>query len=245
VPSAISLDHIVKTYPKNGGSFIALEDITLDVARGEIFVFLGPSGCGKSTLLRIICGLDQPTSGTVTFGAGHTPADVSFVFQQFALLPWLTVAENVGLGLTARHTPRATCERRVRAELERFHLDQFADARPHELSGGMKQRVGIARAFATDPKIICMDEPFSELDSFTAMELRGELLDLWKERQPTIVLVTHLIPEAITLADRIAVLSPQPGRVEAIVPVNLPRPRKPRSRAFFALEDQLTALVRP
>ena len=178
--------------------------------------------------------------------------DFSFVFQQFALLPWLTVSENISIGLVARNVSARHVKERVNKELKRFGLENFGDEYPRELSGGMRQRVGIARALATDPKVIFMDEPFSELDSFTAEELRKELLRIWQnpewiggEARPTIVMVTHIVEEAIELADRIAVLTPRPAKIERIVKNGLPRPRELRSQAFYALEDELYRLIRP
>lgn len=245
MPSAITVDHLEKSFVRDGEGLRAIDGISLHIERGELFVLLGPSGCGKSTLLRILAGLDRADRGTVAFGDQRGAQRVSFVFQQFALLPWLDVSENIALGLLACGMSPTEREHRVQRELERFQLTQFAHASPYELSGGMRQRVGIARAFATDPEIVCMDEPFSELDSFTAMELRRELLAIWQERKPTIIMVTHLIPEAIELADRIAVLTPRPARIEATIAVDLPRPRNKRSPTFFALEDRLSALVKP
>ena len=221
------------------------ENINLNIRQGEIFVLLGPSGCGKSTLLRIMCGLESLSQGNVNLGPGLNHRDISFVFQQFALLPWLTIEENVSLGLIARHVPEQKRKRIVTKELHQFGLNKFAHAYPRALSGGMRQRVGIARALATNPKIIFMDEPFSELDSFTADELRRELLLIWQKRRPTIILVTHLIQEALTLADRIAVLTPRPTHIESIITNPLPRPRNRRAKKFFALEDRLEAMIKP
>jgi NitT/TauT family transport system ATP-binding protein len=155
------------------------------------------------------------------------------------------VRQNVELGLIARNVPEHVRVRRVMRELKHLGLEKFAQHFPRELSGGMRQRVGIARAFATDPKIIFMDEAFSELDSFTAEELRQELLEIWREHQPTIVLVTHLVEEAVELADRIAILTARPGRIEKIVKNALPRPRVTRSREFFSLQDKITTIIRP
>ncbi len=230
---------------QTSGNITVLEDISLAIRQGEIFVILGPSGSGKSTLLRILSGLELPSEGHVAFAPGFGKKERSFVFQQFALLPWLTVRENVGLGLTARHVAEKTKQRLVERELRQLGLGAFSNAYPRALSGGMRQRVGIARALATEPKIIFMDEPFSELDSFTAEELRTALLTIWQSRHPTIILVTHLIEEALKLADRIAVLTPRPAKIERILTNPLPRPRNRRSREFFALEDKLTALVKP
>ncbi len=244
-PPHLTLKGVQKSFQEKGHPpSLALTDVDLTIRRGEFFVFLGPSGCGKSTLLRIMSGLDDPTRGSVTLGKDVSSDHLSFVFQHFALLPWLTVRENIELGLLSRRVPADERLKTVDAELARFGLESHAQSRPRDLSGGLRQRVGLARAFATKPALLFMDEPFSELDSFTAEELRRELLSLWKERGTTIVLVTHLIPEAIELADRIAVMTGQPGTVEAIVRNELSRPRDLRSSACFALEDKLLELVK-
>lgn len=238
----VRLDKVTKRFElKGGSSFAVLEDIRCDIREGEIFVFVGPSGSGKSTILRIMSGLEKEYTGTMHLES----RDISFVFQQFALLPWMTVYENIELSLIARKIPPKERKEKVMRELHRLNLERFAHARPKELSGGMRQRVGIARALVTDPKIIFLDEPFSELDSFTATELRREMLDIWAERKLTIVMVTHIVPEAIELADRIAVLTPRPGTIEKIVVNTLPRPRQKRSEAFYKLEDELYKLIKP
>lgn len=243
--NAISLTNVSMRFPEGKGrKLTVLEDINLEIALGEFFVMVGPSGSGKSTILRIMSGLESGYEGTVRFATDLKHSDCSFVFQQFALLPWLTVSENIGLGLVARGIPEHEQKTIVSQELSAFGLTHFAHAYPRELSGGMRQRVGIARALATRPKVIFMDEPFSELDSFTAEELRLELLEIWRERRPTIVMVTHIVPEALELADRIAVMTPRPGRIEAIVENVLPRPRPKRTEGFFKLEDQLLELIK-
>lgn len=243
--SIISLKNISKTfYEEQRRSLPVLRDITLEIGIGEIFILLGPSGAGKSTLLRIMSGLEKEYEGEITLGEGITHKDTNFIFQQFALLPWLSVEENVALGLIARGREEEKIKRRVEHELRELGLEHFARHRIHELSGGMRQRVGIARALATDPKLIFMDEPFSELDSFTASALRKEFLDIWRARKLTIVMVSHNIEETIEMADRIAVLTPIPGRIEAIVENTLPRPRPKRSEGFYKLEDQLLKLVK-
>lgn len=240
------LANVHKVFPMGRSEHtVALADIDLEIFQGEFFIFVGPSGCGKSTLLRILCNLDQPSRGTVTLESNLTPFDMSFVFQQFALLPWLTVSQNIALPLVARGTPSAEQETLITQELKVMGLEKFAHAYPRELSGGMRQRVGIARALVTNPKVIFMDEPFSELDSFTAAELRKELLHIWQERKLTIVMVTHIVEEAVELADRIAVLTPRPAKVERIVPDYLPRPRIERSEPFYHLEDLITEIVKP
>jgi NitT/TauT family transport system ATP-binding protein len=242
----ITLDHVTKVFRDTPhGHVAAVEDISLAIAAGEFFVFLGPSGSGKSTLLRLMSGLEKSYRGKITFSAEVSRADISFVFQQFALWPWLTVSENIGIGLVARHESDRVCHDRVERELARFGLTKFAASHPRELSGGMRQRVGIARALAVEPKIIFMDEPFSELDSFTAAALRQEILTIWKETRSTIVMVTHLIEEALELADRVAVLTARPGKIEKIIENTMPRPRQKRSREFFAMEDMLYTFVSP
>ena len=188
--------------------------------------------------------MERDFTGAVALASGIAQSDISFVFQQFALLPWLTVSENIGMGLAGRGVEPRERERRVAEELARFGLEKFAHSYPRELSGGMRQRVGIARAIATKPKIIFMDEPFSELDSFTAEELRREFLGIWADTGITIVMVTHLIEEAIQLADRIAVLSARPAKIKEIVVNHLPRPRQNRTPEFFRMEDALYSLIK-
>lgn len=242
----ITLEHVSKQFKDAAGNdFVAIKDISLTVHRGEFFMLVGPSGSGKSTVMRIMAGLDKETVGTVTRHSDIAPGKVGYVFQNFALMPWMTIEENVGFGLTANHVPEAEKKERVREQLKRFKLEQFAHARPKDLSGGMRQRVGLARAFVMKPKVIFMDEPFSELDTFTAEELRQELLDLWQEEKPTIIMVTHLIPEAVELADRVGVFTPRPGKLEALINNDLPRPRPRRTPEAFALEDKLTELIKP
>lgn len=246
MPFALALHDISKTFRETSGKkTVALDRVSLEISQGEFFVFVGPSGSGKSTLLRIMSGLESPSGGAVRRGEGITTSDMSFVFQQFALLPWRTVSQNIALGLLARDMTETERQNKVRKELTRFGLDAFGDSFPRELSGGMKQRVGIARALVGEPKLIFMDEPFSELDSFTAESLRKETLRVWEETRPTIIMVTHLIPEALELADRIAVLTPHPGKIEKIITNPLSRPRAMRSEEAFRLEDELARLIKP
>lgn len=243
---AISIKGLTKYFGEAQGERLeVVRNINLEIFPGEFFVCVGPSGSGKSTLLRIISGLEKSYEGSVAFNEGIKASDISFVFQQFALLPWLSVYENIELGILAGHFSQEIRHERVTQEIKRFGLEKFAHAIPRELSGGMRQRVGLARAFVSRPKVIFMDEPFSELDSFTAEELRKEFLRIWRETHETVVMVTHLIEEAIELADRIAVLTPRPGRIEKIVVNDLPRPREKRSPEFFRLEDALYKLVKP
>ncbi len=242
---AIHLQSITKTFhDASGKELTALDRVSIDIQSGEFFLFVGPSGCGKSTILRIMSGLDKDYHGKLVYDSSIDPSKFSFVFQHFALLPWLTVAQNVETGLIGRHMPPDERKSTVQAELKLLGLDRFAKSYPHQLSGGMQQRVGIARALATKPSVMFMDEPFSELDSFTAEELRKELLQVWEERKMTIIMVTHIVEEALELGDRIAVMTPRPGKIEQIVENRLPRPRSLRSKEFFEMEDTLYALIR-
>jgi NitT/TauT family transport system ATP-binding protein len=241
-----TLKNISKHFPAKEGrrGVEVLRDVNLTVHHGEFVLLLGPSGCGKSTLLRIITGLEKYTHGTIEF---HTPLDindVSFVFQNFGLLPWLTVYENVELSLIGRNVPEIERKEKVKNILIKLGLFDFASYRPRDLSGGMKQRVGLARAFVTDPKIIFLDEPFSELDFFTAESLRKDLLDMWNVHKATIVMVSHYVDEAVELADRIAVFSDRPGTILDIVKNDLPRPRDHRSSVFFNVEDMVIKILK-
>jgi NitT/TauT family transport system ATP-binding protein len=233
----------------DGAAIQALADIDVALREGEILGLLGRSGSGKSTVLRIAGGLLRPTSGEVVYRGAPLaePAEgIAIVFQTFALFPWLTVAENVGLGLDAIGTPAEDADRRVQAAIEMIGLDGFQTAYPRELSGGMRQRVGFARAIVVDPVVLLMDEPFSALDALTQETLRTDFLDLWLEHQlPTksVLLVTHNIEEAVLMCDRILVLASQPGRIVAEVPVALPRPRSRVDEAFRKVVDEIYAAL--
>ncbi len=208
----------------------ALDDVTFEVAAREIVAIVGPNGCGKSTLLRLIAGLLTPEEGTVDLGdrpvTGPDPR-VGFVFQEPRLLPWASIRDNVGFPLRLADRPDAERQARVTELLAQVDLTGFANARPHQLSGGMRQRAAIARALALEPSVLLLDEPFSSLDALTRERFGLELLGIWERTATTIVLVTHSIPEAIFLADRVLMLSPRPGHVVADIPVRLPRPRTP------------------
>jgi NitT/TauT family transport system ATP-binding protein len=241
-----TLKNISKTFPAREGKrgTHVLEDVNLTVHEGEFMLLVGPSGCGKSTLLRIITGLEKYSKGTVEFHKPFNIKDVSFVFQNFGLLPWLSVAQNVELGLIGRGVRPEERKEKVDKILSRFGLSDFRDHPPHDLSGGMKQRTGLARAFVTEPKIIFLDEPFSELDFITAKYLRETLLAMWAQHGVTIVMVSHYLEEALELADRIALFGDRPGTIIDVVKNELPRPRSPRSLPFFDLEDEILAKLR-
>ena len=237
------LDRVGKTYP-NGVR--ALEGISLEVGLGEILVIIGGSGCGKSTLLRAVGGLDPPTQGRVilhgqTITAPHEK--IGLIFQEPRLLPWLRVADNVGFGL--EHLPKAERNARVATAVDHVGLTDKARDWPRELSGGQAQRVAIARALVPRPEVLLLDEPFSALDAFTRADLQDHLLDLWADSNPTLVMVTHDVEEAIVLADRILVMRPHPGRVYEEINCDLPRPRDRQSAAFdFVKRRVLAALDR-
>jgi len=246
----LAADHINKSFTTPDGSPLpVLDDISFELRDGEIVALLGKSGSGKSTLLRCLAGLIAPTSGRALYKDEPVVAanpGVAMVFQTFALLPWLTVRQNVELGLEARNVPGA--ERRERAErtIDLIGLDGFESAYPKELSGGMRQRVGFARALVVEPDALFMDEPFSALDVLTAENLRTELLALWERDDfPTraMLIVTHNIEEAVLLADRVLVLTSNPGRIHTELPINLPRPRDRRTPAFEALVDRIYGIM--
>lgn len=224
------VDDLSKTYADGTR---ALEGISVQMRQGEIVALIGGSGCGKTTLLRLIAGLDRASSGAVrvdgeTICAPH-PA-VGVVFQEPRLLPWLDVADNVGFGLA--ELSRAERRARVAHALERVGLAEQARRWPRDLSGGQQQRVAIARAFVAGPRVLLLDEPFSALDAFTRKELHEQLLDLWTESKPTILIVTHDVGEAVTLADRVVVMRPRPGRLEETVELLLARPRNPAAAGY-------------
>jgi NitT/TauT family transport system ATP-binding protein len=236
---AVAVRGVSKVYGGSRSAVAALDRVDLDVAAGELVCVVGASGCGKSTLLNLIAQLDEPTGGDVEV-AGRT----SLMFQDSALFPWLTAAGNVELPLKLRKFPKAERRERVRALLDTVRLEQFADKRPHELSGGMRQRVALARAFAQDADVLLMDEPFGALDAMTRDVLHDELERLYEERNLTIVFVTHNVREAARLADRIVVMSSRPGRITSTIDVPVDRPRVIESRAVSELALQVTELLR-
>jgi len=241
----ITVRGVTKSFDGLDGPLPVLDGIDLDVREGEILALLGKSGSGKSTLLRCIGGLVEPSSGEVRYRG--TPVDgpnpgTALVFQTFALLPWLTVQQNVEVGLEARKLPAAQRSERALQAIDLIGLDGFETAYPKELSGGMRQRVGFARALVVEPDVLLMDEPFSALDVLTAENLRGELLELWGNQEfPTkaIIIVTHNIEEAVLLADRVVILGSNPGRIRTTLDIDFDRPRDRRDPAFESLVDQI------
>src|SRR5712692_3435680 len=219
---AIRISDLHKTF----GALVAIDGVSVEIAPGEFFMIVGPSGCGKTTLLRILAGLDSITSGTIEIETPNSQRPVnSMIFQGDSIFPWMTVWDNAAYGLKMRRAPAATIKDVVGHYLARTGLTPFAKYYPHQLSGGMRQRVSIARAFANDPEILLMDEPFSALDAQNKLLLQEELLRIWEEHKKTVVFITHSVDEAVFLGDRIMVMTAQPGKVKAFVEVPLPRPR--------------------
>ncbi len=245
----IKCDKVAKAFSEAGRNIAVLEDIDFSVNEREFVSMVGPSGCGKSTLLRMIMGLIPLSGGQIRYKGelvhGVNP-HMSMVFQTFALFPWLTVLENVEIGLEVTGIDPEVKRRKTLHMVEEVGLQGFEDAYPRELSGGMKQRVGVARALVTDPEVLLMDEPFSSLDTLTAGALREELLHLWSDRTTLpeiIIMVTHNVEEAVYLADRVIVLSRRPGRIVGDVPVDIPRPRDKRSNKLYELVDTITGMI--
>jgi NitT/TauT family transport system ATP-binding protein len=248
----VFVDQVAKTFETKDASVEALREVSLTVAENEFVTLIGPSGCGKSTLLRIIGGLIEPTRGHVEIrgrlaAEAQRTKDIGFVFQQPALLPWRTVTKNIELPFQLNRG--AGDDRLCSTEeiLALVGLAQFANAHPYQLSGGMQQRVAIARALIFDPALLLMDEPFGALDEITRDGMRYELLRIWGQSKKTVVFVTHSIPEAIVLSDRVVVLSPRPGEIREIIPIALPRPRNEEIEStteFVRYADRLRHLLR-
>ena len=242
----LDVQGVCKSFRKpDGDELVVLENVNLTLRPGEIVGLLGRSGSGKSTLLRVIAGLDEPSSGVVNYlgqSVSGPASGIAMVFQSFALFPWLTVLENVQLGLEALGVPEAEMRKRSLQAIDLIGLDGFESAYPRELSGGMRQRVGFARALVVHPNILLMDEPFSALDVLTAETLRSDFLDLWGEGQlpiKSVLLVTHNIEEAVQMCDRMLIFSTHPGRVISEIPVDLPQPRHAHDPRFRALIDRV------
>ncbi|MGP3985794.1 ABC transporter ATP-binding protein [Streptomyces sp. 3N207] len=226
--SKISFQDVVKTFPLKGAEFTALDGVSLEVADQEFVTVVGPSGCGKSTLMSMAAGLQDPSSGQVLVDGrpvtGPGP-DRGVIFQQYALFPWLTVRQNVEFGLKLAAVPAEERHRRAGQAIGLVGLDDFADALPKTLSGGMKQRCAIARAYAVDPQVLLMDEPFGALDALTRVQLQDQLLATWSREKRTVLFITHDVDEAVYLASRVVVMAARPGRIHRVVDVDLPYPR--------------------
>ena len=244
MPTAAEIDvqSLSKVYDADGEHLVALQEVTLSIPSGEFICLLGPSGCGKTTLLNCLAGFVQPTSGSIAMN-GHPitgpDSERGVVFQEHGLLPWYTVEQNISLGPKIRRASKDEIAEIVRTYTSLVGLTGFETRFPAQLSGGMKQRVGIARALANRPQALLMDEPFGALDAQTRQTMQDELLKIWEAERKTIVFVTHSIPEAIFLADRIVVMSPRPGRIAEIIPVEISRPRDRASAGFSELYRHL------
>ncbi len=240
----LRIDDVNMIFTRDGKSLPVLENINLEVFDGEFICLLGPSGCGKSTLLSAIAGFLKPTSGDILIDGeivrGPDPRRI-FVFQERGVFPWLTVEGNIGFGLGK--LPRAERSRRIAHYVKMVGLEGFEKSYPHELSGGMKQRVEVARALAVNPDVMFLDEPFGALDSITRMIMRGELLRIWQAERKTILFVTHDIDEAVQLADRVVVMSARPGRIQEIVPIDIAHPRDISSPRYLELRDGILSQI--
>lgn len=226
----LQVQNLILTYPggsaeqQAAGGLVALQGVSFDLYHQEFACLLGPSGSGKSTLLRVVAGLLEPTSGEVKFPAKRQP-QVGLIFQEANLMPWRTVIENILLPLTLKGTPIAEARFQAQEWIERVGLGGFEDSWPADLSGGMAQRVAIARSLIQDPDLLLLDEPFGALDALTREKMGSELLSLWQEQRKTVLMVTHSISEALLLSDRVLVFTPRPGKISLDMPVSLPRPR--------------------
>jgi len=223
--AAIEIAGLRKEYLSGPGRVLALDDISLRIAPGEFLCIVGPSGCGKSTLLRILAGLDHQSGGRITVDAEGWAVENAMVFQDSGLFPWMSVEANVSFGLMTRNVPAREAAERVEAALKLVGLAKFRRHYPHQLSGGMRQRSAIARAFVTDPAMLLMDEPFAALDAQNRLILQAELVRIWGQTGKTVVYVTHSIEEALLLGDRCVVMTAQPGRIKQTIDVPFPRPR--------------------
>ena len=244
--SQIVVERVDKVFPSGDHDVVALKGIDLEIAKGEFVCLLGPSGCGKSTLLNAVAGFSLPSSGAIRVDGKPVTApgpDRGMVFQEYALFPWMTVAQNIAFGLEIQSRPKTEIAARVCQLLDMLKLGDFRDRFPKDLSGGMRQRVAIARVLAIDSPILLMDEPFGALDALTRRNLQDEVLRIWKNTGKTILFVTHSIEESIYLADRIVVMTYRPGTIKRDQRVELPRPRDPASSEFNELKRELGRLV--
>jgi len=244
--SHISIRGVQKVFRTGGQEVAALKDIDLEIAPGEFVCLLGPSGCGKSTLLNAVAGFSLPTGGAIDIQGAPVKEpgpDRGMVFQEYALFPWMTVEQNIAFGLQIKGQPKAAIREKVDQLLTLLHLHDFRKRHPKDLSGGMRQRVAIARVLALDSPIMLMDEPFGALDALTRRNLQDELLRLWTELKKTILFVTHSIEESLYLADRTVVMTYRPGTIKRDLRITLPRPRDVASAEFNALKKELSQLL--
>jgi NitT/TauT family transport system ATP-binding protein len=249
VPREIRVRGVTKTFESVHGDVQALDTIDLTIPEGQFLCIVGPSGCGKTTLLRIIAGLAQPTSGDVEFTVATDGKPLrSMVFQEQGIFPWMSVLQNTAFGLKVRGIGRAEREKQARSYLDMLGLTPFADAYPRQLSGGMRQRVNIGRAFANDPAILLMDEPLASLDEQTKLLVQEDLLRLWEGSHKTVVYITHSLDEAIVLGDRVIVMTNRPGKIKTVVDIDLPRPRNvldmQSNEAFFDIRSRIWTALR-
>jgi NitT/TauT family transport system ATP-binding protein len=242
----LEIEHIGKVFEQRNEASAALSEVSIEVAEKEFLCILGPSGCGKTTLLRIIAGLETATSGKVTIDGeevtGPTPK-MAMIFQDYSLFPWRTVIENIAFGLEMQNVAKEERERIAEEYLDLIGLKEFGKNYPYELSGGMRQRVAVARALAIDPSVLLMDEPFGALDAQTRNMLQIEILKIWEKTQKTVLFVTHSVDEAVFLADRILVLTSRPGRVKDVISIDLPRPRDRTSPDFAKIRRYVLKLI--
>ncbi|HVP94568.1 MAG TPA: ABC transporter ATP-binding protein [Methanoregulaceae archaeon] len=242
----LEINHISKVFEEGTEASRALSDISTVVAEKEFLCILGPSGCGKTTLLRIVAGLESATEGSITLDGekitGPSPK-MAMIFQDYSLYPWRTVIENIAFGLEIKDVDRDKREKIAESYLDLIGLQEFGNNYPYELSGGMRQRVAVARALAIDPSVLLMDEPFGALDAQTRNMLQIEILKIWEKTQKTVLFVTHSVDEAVFLADRIMVLTSRPGRIKDIVPIDLPRPRDRTSPDFAKIRRYVLSLI--
>jgi NitT/TauT family transport system ATP-binding protein len=245
--AAVAIQDLSMEFVSRGQRLLALQNIDLDIAPGEFFVIVGPSGCGKTTLLRVLQGLTKATRGRILVGGKPVTGpgtDRGFVFQQDALYPWRSVLRNVGFGLELQGIPKAQARARALAMIDLVGLNGFESHYPHELSGGMRQRVNLARALAIEPAILLMDEPFAALDALTRETLQHELLRIAAAAGTTVVFITHQIDESVFLGDRVAVFATRPGRLQEIIPIDLPRPRPPGVKQSPEFQSHVGRIVR-
>jgi len=243
----LEIRNVSKKFVSKNKEILAVDNITFNVKYNEFLSIVGPSGCGKSTVLRMIAGLEKPTSGEILMEGRRIKgpgAERGLVFQQYTLLPWRNVLDNVAFGLEIRGVPKRERYEIARRFIKMIGLEGFEEAYPYELSGGMQQRVAIARTLANDPKVVLMDEPFGALDTQTRAILQHELLRIWEKEKKTVIFVTHSVDEAIYLSDRIIVMTARPGRIKDIIPIDLPRPRKRDTLEFIEYRRRIVNILK-